>query len=283
MCTLIVVYFLINSCLGTFERPLSKDQTKIAVLDLTKPTTWSELSEYFLAVEKHWKICVNCGIPGLGTSMHLDKFGADGGGTYPAVIPPEFLLTRLKVIDVSKIAKQDHNFVLTLNIAMQWMAVKRDPAEPTLLLFKFGWFAPPGNKRGCACSIPGISFELAQWIAGNLSHVVGVATDCPTVESHETREFSTRTIANVLGRSGVYMIESVRVHKKVPEQGCMTLALPLKMLHSVYVPTRLVAFCPTKLTDQRVVIGLRKSDITEFINRESDINLEDIMSNPGTG
>ncbi|XP_013198894.2 uncharacterized protein LOC106141800 [Amyelois transitella] len=250
----------------------------IAVLDLTTPTTWTEMSEYFLAVQKHWKICVNCGIPGLGTSMHLDNFGSAGGGTYPAVIPPEYLLTRLKIIDVSKQAKRNPDFVLSLSIAMQWPAIKRDSQEPTLLLFKFGWVEPPNIKRGCVCNMPGISFELAKWIAGNLSHVVGVATDTPTVESHETREFTTRTNANVLGRAGVYMIENVRVHKKVPEQGCMALALPLKMLQSVHVPTRLVAFCPTRQTDQKVVMGLRKTDMTEMISRDHEVKLDDLMA-----
>lgn len=62
----------------------------------------------------------------------------------------------------------------------------------------------------------GLSYELAEWIAANLSHVVGVATDAPTFESEQTREFASRTVSNVLGRSGIYMIENVNFRRKVP-------------------------------------------------------------------
>lgn len=63
---------------------------------------------------------------------------------------------------------------------------------------------------------PGLSYELAEWISANLSHVVGVATDTPTFESEQTREFASRTVSNVLGRSGVYMIENVHIRRKMP-------------------------------------------------------------------
>lgn len=64
--------------------------------------------------------------------------------------------------------------------------------------------------------LPGLSYELAEWIAANLSHVVGVATDTPTFESEQTREFASRTVSNVLGRSGIYMIENVYFRGKMP-------------------------------------------------------------------
>lgn len=64
--------------------------------------------------------------------------------------------------------------------------------------------------------LPGLSYELAEWIAANLSHVVGVATDTPTFESEQTREFASRTVSNVLGRSGIYMIENVHFRRKMP-------------------------------------------------------------------
>ncbi|KAL0840906.1 hypothetical protein ABMA28_014705 [Loxostege sticticalis] len=251
----------------------------INVVDLTKPTTWKELSSYYMAVERHWKMCINCGVPGLGTAMHLDFANSEPGSMHPAIIPTEFLLTRLSIIDVSALTKLHPSLVLSLDVALQWMSVKTDPKEPTLLLFKFGWKAEPGTKRTCVCETPGLSYELAEWIAANLSHVVGVATDTPTLESEQTREFTTRTINNLLGKSGVYMIENVNLKRKVPETGCMAIAMPLMLLHSNYVPTRLTAFCPSTKTDHRVMIALKKhGDGGKRVgSRVYDVNLEEIM------
>ncbi|RVE45943.1 hypothetical protein evm_009416 [Chilo suppressalis] len=247
---------------------------------MTKATTWREMSDYYTAVEKRWKICMNCGAPGLGTAMHLDYINAPGT-TYPAIIPTEFLLTRLSVIDVTTLAKVSPSMVLSLEVALQWLALKYDPKEPTLLLFKFGWKEDNDHKRTCICEMPGLSYELAEWIAANLSHVVGVATDTPSLESEQTREFTSRTIANVLGRSGIYMIENVSVKAKIPDSECLTLAMPLMLLHNNYVPTRLTAFCPTHRTDRRVMIALKKIDSMpkkRIASRVHDVNLEEIMS-----
>lgn len=64
--------------------------------------------------------------------------------------------------------------------------------------------------------ITGLSYELASWIAANLSHVVGVATDAPTLESDQTREMTSYTVSNILAKSGIYMIENVNLRKRLP-------------------------------------------------------------------
>ncbi|OWR53253.1 Kynurenine formamidase [Danaus plexippus plexippus] len=161
------------------------------------------------------KICINCGIPGLGTGLHLEHLGSTGS-MQPAVIPSEYLVTRLSIIDVSYLAKSNPSLVLSLDVALQWPVLKYDPLEPTLVLFKFGWSASNQLKRRCVCKIPGLSYELADFIASNLSHVVGVATDAPTLESDQTRELTKHTVSNVLGRSGVYMIENVHINGRIP-------------------------------------------------------------------
>ncbi|XP_068631537.1 uncharacterized protein [Battus philenor] len=234
--------------------------------------------DYYGAIEKHWRICVNCGIPTLGTAIHLEHAGSTAS-MQPAVIPTEYLLTRLEIIDLTALTKS-HQGVVTLEMALQWSVLKHDPREPTLLLFKFGWKRTITYKRRCVCKIPGLSYELAEWIAANMSHVVGVATDAPSLESEQTREFTSRTIANVLGKSGIYMIENVNIKRKIPERGCMTIAMPLKMLSVNYVPTRLTAFCPSQKTDQHVAIALKKPTFTTQIveSRVYDVNLDEILN-----
>ncbi|XP_049869196.1 uncharacterized protein LOC126368970 isoform X2 [Pectinophora gossypiella] len=216
----------------------TKYEEIIDVIDLSHPTTLSILAEFYGAVEKRWKICMNCGIAGLGTAMHLEHEVSSSNSMYPAVIPTEYLITRLAVIDVSTLVKLNSNLVLSLEVALQWPVLRADPKEPTLLLFKFGWKAHGGKTaRTCVCKIPGISFELAEWIAGNLTHVVGVATDTPTLESEQTREFNTKTIANILGKSGVYMIENVNIRRSLPDN-----------IRCIYwLPSRYIAPCAARL------------------------------------
>ncbi|XP_026487000.2 uncharacterized protein LOC113394044 [Vanessa tameamea] len=256
-------------------RNIDEDLSIIDVFDLTNPTTWKELNEYYSAIDRNWKICVNCGIPGLGTGIHLEHTGASGS-MQPAVIPTEYLLTRLEVIDVSYIAKLERDLTLTLDVALQWPILKHDPREPTLILFKFGW-TETNLKRKCICKIPGLSYELAEWIAANLSHVVGVATDAPSLESEQTREMTTRTVSNVLGRSGVYMIENVNLRRSLPERGCMAIVMPLKMLETSYVPTRLAALCPAH-SDGLVNIALRRTSHGQTSSRVNEVDLYEIMN-----
>ncbi|XP_038212120.1 uncharacterized protein LOC119832532 [Zerene cesonia] len=195
----------------------------------------------------------------------------------PSVIPTEYLLTRLEVIDISYLVKVDPGLVLSLDVALQWPALKHDPRQATLILFKFGWLLTDNFVKGCICRIPGLSYELAEYIASNLTHVVGVATDAPTLESEETREMTKRTVANALGKTGIYIIENVNLKRKLPERGCMALASPLKLLQASYVPTRFVVFCPSHKTEQYVSIALKKTSHPVQIIK-NDINLNEIMN-----
>ncbi|KAM3955561.1 LOW QUALITY PROTEIN: uncharacterized protein ACR2FA_010520 [Aphomia sociella] len=230
-----------------------------------KHVSFYSISAYFSR-----KICFNCGVPGLGTSMHLDHANM-AGSMHPATKPPEFLLTRLIIIDVSHMSQLNPNLVLTLDVALQ-IPLKHDPHEPTLLFF--GWKYTPKSIKSCTCNIPGLSYELAEWIATNLTHVVGVATNTPTLESQQTQELNNRTIAYILGKRGVYMIENVM--KSKIDRGCMSIAMPLKM-HIHYVPTRLTAFCPSK-TDQ-VMMALRKiGDLKKTPSTVYDVNLDEILN-----
>ncbi|XP_075973371.1 uncharacterized protein LOC142974760 [Anticarsia gemmatalis] len=284
---LLALFMIVLKARATFSGRGIDLQDKIDVVDMTKPTAWQDMSMYYGAMEKHWKMCINCGTPSLGTGMHLEH-SETTGSMHPAVIPSEYLLSRLTVIDVTGVTVNNPTLVLTLDVALQWMALKHDPKEPTLLLFRFGWPEHQNkqiNVGTCVCKVPGLSYELAEWIAANLSHVVGVATDAPTFESEQTREFASRTVSNVLGRSGIYMIENVNYRRKVPEQGCLALAMPLKLLNSVYVPTRLTAFCPAlgtnRQTDKHVVMALRKDTQTQTRmpnSRVYDVNLDEILS-----
>ncbi|XP_030022240.2 uncharacterized protein LOC115441559 [Manduca sexta] len=239
---------------------------------------WKDLEDFYGAVDRRWKICMNCGFPSLGTGMHLELPGTSSS-MHPAVIPTDYLMTRLIIIDVSTLARIDPAMILTLDVALQWLPLKHDPLEPTLLLFKFGWKEENYPQvRSCICKAPGISYDLAAWIANNLSHVVGVATDAPTLESEETREFTSRTVSNLLGKNGVYMIENVNFRRRLPEYGCMAIAMPLKLLNAYYVPTRLTAFCST--TKLPVVLALSKFGRVQkpATSRVYDVNLEEILN-----
>lgn len=64
----------------------------------------------------------------------------------------------MAIIDVSTLTTLNPSVVLTLDVALQWAALKHDPKEPTLLLFKFGWTEVDNshiNVRTCVCKIPG--------------------------------------------------------------------------------------------------------------------------------
>ncbi|XP_061713559.1 uncharacterized protein LOC133522292 [Cydia pomonella] len=228
----------------------------VDIFDLSHPVLWKDMQNIYeeIATHKQWQVCFNCGFPEMGTAIHYQYYGWNA--VKPAAIPIQNLLTRLVVIDLSSITKSDPNHVLTLDDARRWLAVEQGPFQPTLILFKFGWADHPsyGLNYKCFCQMPGIGFDLAAWIAVNLSHVVGVATDAPSLESEETRNGTAKTVSVLLGKSGVYMIENVDARRKLPEKGCMALVSPLKLLDGNFVPTRLTAFCPRRHHDKVEII-----------------------------
>ncbi|XP_047995584.1 uncharacterized protein LOC125233572 [Leguminivora glycinivorella] len=189
------------------------DPTAIGIdlFDLSHPVRWKDMQNVYLeiAAQTQWQVCYNCGFPEMGTSIHYQYHGWNA--MKPAAIPLNNLLTRLIVIDVSSLAKSDPNLVLSLDDARRFLSVENGPFRPTILLFKFGWHDHPsyGLDFKCFCQIPGISFDLAAWIAVQLSHVVGVATDAPSLESEETRNATAKTVSALFGKSGVFMIENV--------------------------------------------------------------------------
>lgn len=72
------------------------------------------------------------------------------------------LLFLVTVIDLTGMTAINPTIVLTLDVALQWAALKHDPREPTLLLFRFGWTEEDNNNmniRSCTCKVPGESNE----------------------------------------------------------------------------------------------------------------------------
>ncbi|XP_063361817.1 uncharacterized protein LOC134650814 [Cydia amplana] len=230
----------------------------VDIFDLTHPVVWKDMLNIYEEINttqlKQWQLCFNCGFPEMGTAIHYQYFGWNA--LKPGAIPVQKLLTRLIVIDISSLTKSDPNFVLTLDDARRWLTVEQGPFRPTLLLFKFGWADHPsyGLNYKCYCQMPGISFGLAAWIAVNLSHVVGVATDTPSLESEETRNATAKTVSALFGKSGVYMIENVDARRNLPEKGCMALVSPMKVLDGNFVPCRFTAFCPRRRQDKVEII-----------------------------
>ncbi|XP_063381236.1 uncharacterized protein LOC134667746 [Cydia fagiglandana] len=220
----------------------------VDIFDLSHPVSWKDLVNTYEEINaphnKQWQICYNCGFPEMGTAIHYQYYGWNA--LKPAAIPINNLLTRLRVLDLSYITKSDPNVVLTLDEARRFLTVEQGPFRPTILLFKFGWPDNPsyGLNYKCYCQMPGISFELAAWIAVNLSHVVGVATDAPSLESEETRNTTGKTVSALFGKSGVYMIENVDARRNLPGEGCMALVTPTKLIDGNFVPARFTAFCP---------------------------------------
>ncbi|KOB74794.1 putative cyclase [Operophtera brumata] len=74
---------------------------------------------------------------------------------HPASIPPEYLSTQLAIIDVSSHTELNEEFILTLDVALQFMVLKHDPRDPTLVLFKFGWKEEDSMRRTISCTYEG--------------------------------------------------------------------------------------------------------------------------------
>ncbi|XP_061385407.1 kynurenine formamidase-like [Danaus plexippus] len=89
--------------------------------------------------------------------------------------------------------------------------------------------------------VPCLSAEVAEWITSSYKNIIGVGVDTASVDPGSSTGFDAHKI---LTKSGLYMLENVKLDENVPDYGCTALILPMKIAKGTGAPLRLVAICP---------------------------------------
>ncbi|OWR51138.1 Kynurenine formamidase [Danaus plexippus plexippus] len=176
---------------------------------------------------------------------HIDApYHFQVNGKHVGDIPTEKLIVPLIIADVSSKVNDDSDFVLYKH-HLDFM-LNDNFGKPCVVIFKFGWSKFINDKKkylgeNKTTNFPGLSAEVAEWITSSYKNIIGVGVDTASVDPGSSTDFDAHKI---LTKSGLYMLENVKLDENVPDYGCTALILPMKIAKGTGAPLRLVAICP---------------------------------------
>lgn len=164
-------------------------------------------------------------------------------------IPLSSLTGNAVVIDVSKKALANRDYLISVKDIEEWEAVNGKIAEHTILLFRTGYgafypdrakyFGSPktGPEALSELHFPGIDPATAKWLTENRK-VKAVGLDTPSLDYGQSTEFETHR--ELMGKN-VPGFENLAHLDLLPATGIYVVALPMKIGKGSGGPLRIIA------------------------------------------
>lgn len=164
-------------------------------------------------------------------------------------LPLSSLTGSAVMIDVSKNALQNRDYLISIKDIEKWEQANGNIADSTILLFKTGYgsFYPNREKYfGSAKTgleaipelhFPGIDPSTAKWLIEKRK-VKAVGLDTPSIDFGQSKDFKTHQI--LLG-ANTPAFENVAHLDKLPSTGIYVIALPMKIGGGSGAPLRIIA------------------------------------------
>jgi kynurenine formamidase len=186
-----------------------------------------------------------------GTHLDAPIHFAEGRWTTEQ-IPLERLMGPAVVVDVSREAREDPGYQVTVEDLTRWEdAHGLIPDGAILLLFtdrsrfwpdaeRYLGTAERGEAGVAALRFPGLHPEAARWLVEN-RNVAAVGLDTPSLDHGQSTAFETH---RVLMEENIYGLENVANLEALPPVGATVLALPMLMEGGTGGPVRIVGVLP---------------------------------------
>ncbi len=262
----VCVLMALVGCVGVFGPPASPPNvwTVGKIVDLTHP--FDETTIYWPTAEPfHLKIETR-GVSEAGFYYEANSFAAaEHGGTHLDApshfakdhwrndqIPLEKLMGAAVVVDVSRKALQDADYLIGVDDLREWESANGRLPQGVILLFRTGYsqFWPDAARylgtdlRGvegvAQLHFPGISPEAARWLVAQ-RRVSAVGIDTASIDFGQSKLFETH---QTLFRANIPAFENVDLSNELPTSGFHVVALPMKIGGGSGGPLRIVALTP---------------------------------------
>ncbi|MBI2345289.1 MAG: cyclase family protein [Deltaproteobacteria bacterium] len=164
-------------------------------------------------------------------------------------IPPERLIGPVAVIDVSKRALKNPDYLISAEDILAWEKAHAAIAPGTMAFVYTGWSKKWPNKKAylgtdkpgdvANLHFPGFSPEAANLLVERKIAAAGL--DTPSVDYGQSKDFKTHVIlaaANILG------FENLNQLDHLPATGAKVYALPMKIAGGSGAPLRIFAELP---------------------------------------
>ncbi len=185
-----------------------------------------------------------------GTHLDAPVHFAEGHWTTDQ-IPVTRLVGRAVVVDVSRQADVDRDYLITPADLMAWEQAHGPVGEEMLVLFRTGWGSRwPDRARYLGTTktgqaavhelhFPGIHPDAARWLVQRRVRAVGI--DTPSIDRGQSTTFDTHQI---LFAADIPAFENVAHLSALPPVGSFVIALPMKIKGGTGGPLRIVAVLP---------------------------------------
>jgi kynurenine formamidase len=185
-----------------------------------------------------WRIIEHAGTH-LDAPIHFSESGAtvEKIGAGELVVP-------LAVIDVRRQAKQNPDYLVSIDDLRRWEKAHRRLPDNCCVAMLSGWAEHVGDAAkftgkdaGGAFHFPGFSPQLAEWLLKERK-VAGIAVDTLSLDNGASKDFRTHHIWLPAGRWG---LENVANLDKVPAAGATLVVGLAKVKDATGGPCRLIA------------------------------------------
>lgn len=183
-----------------------------------------------------------------GTHIDAPIHFAEGGHSIES-IPIECFFGTGVVIDVSKKAENNRDYLVTVEDFKEWESKNGKIPENAIILLYSGWgkyyndlgkYAGTNEKGPDAVPklhFPGLSPQAADWLAQNTKvKVVGI--DTPSIDYGQSTLFETH---RSLCKNNIYAVENVANLEQLPNSNFEVFVFPMKIKGGSGAPVRMLA------------------------------------------
>ncbi|MEJ5249064.1 MAG: cyclase family protein [Caldilinea sp.] len=164
-------------------------------------------------------------------------------------IPASKLIGPACVIDCSKEAEADNDFLLTREHVLAWEAAHGRIPPGSWLLMRTDWSKRKGreaflNIRADGAHSPGFTPDCVRFLAFERD-VLGVGVECVGTDAGQAASFDPPFPAhNIMHGSGRFGLASLTNLDQLPPTGAIVIAAPLKIVEGSGSPARVLALVP---------------------------------------
>ena len=184
-----------------------------------------------------------------GTHLDAPIHFAEGRRTIDE-IPVDRLMGPAVVIDARAQCEHNPDYELTVDDLLKWESRYGRIPDGALVFMRSGWgqrwpdktrylgTSAPGDPH--SLHFPGLSAQLVEFLIRQRT-IRGAGIDTASIDAGRSRDFQAHRIFN---GADVYILENVASLDRLPAQGAMVMALPMKIKGGTGGPVRIIAWLP---------------------------------------
>lgn len=174
-------------------------------------------------------------------------------------IPLDRLIAEAAVVDVSKKCDKNRDYQVGVSDLRNWEEKHGRVFKDVIVLLNTGWGAHWPNRekylgtnesgQGAIAKLhfPGLDPEAARWLVEHRA-IKAIGIDTPSIDYGQSTKFQSHI---TLFEHNVPAFENVANVDKLPSQGAMVIALPMKISDGSGGPLRIIAIMADKFKDSR--------------------------------